>query len=294
MLDGLSHMLWEFISNNLAGFDSMVEKALNVLTGGAGTGFNVDTVWNYALVVSNSLKPFCSIVIALCLLIEIANVAMKVDTIKFEHGIKLAVKMVLAKVCIDVAPTFLRACYNQSVIWINSILASGGYTPLASKVTGNIQTALESVTGWDSIMGLFASNLGVFLAIRICGLIIQAIAFGRFFEIYIFLAVSPLPCAFLPMGDGAGGGISRITQKFFKTFIAVCLQGVMIVVSITVFNIIMNTTLDALIYRAVVGQGLQGAALVSELGYTMLLGSVVLTVAVGKCGSMAKSIIDAM
>lgn len=288
-MDGLKETLLELIISSLDGFDKMVATAQSVLTGGS---FNVNTVWNSVLGLSNALKPFCYIVICICLLLEIAQVAQKVDIIKFEHGVKIGVKMVLAKVCIDIAPTFLRACYNQSVIWINAVVGMGGYTSLGSMLSTEIETQLNSVTGLWSVLGLFVSTMLVALAIKVCGLLITVIAYGRFFELMVYLAVSPLPCAFFPMGDGTGGGFSRITQKFFKSFIAVCLQGVMILICIRIFYAIIGTSFQQLINDAVAAGTASG--IVSELSYTMLLFAIVLVMAVSKCGSWARSIIDAM
>lgn len=288
-MDGLKETLLNLIKSAMNGFDSTVSNAQDVLTGGL---FDTNAVWSSVLALSNALKPFCYVVIGICLLIEIARVAAKVDIIKWEHGLKLCVKMVFAKLCIDIAPTFLRACYNQASIWISSAMTAGSYTNLGSLMTTEVETQISSISGIWSVIGLLASCLLLSMAVKICGLLIQVIAFGRMFELYVLLAVSPLPCAFFPLGDGSGGGMSRITQKFFKNFIAVCLQGVMIIVSIRIFYMIVGTALTALITSATAGS--DPTTVVTDLCYTMLLAGIVLVMAVAKCGSWAKSIMDAM
>lgn len=292
MGEGLKNALLELIISALTGFDKMIISAQNVLTG-AGTGsFNMNAVWSNVLLLSDILKPFCYIVIAICLLIEIAQVAQKVDIIKWEHGLKLCVKMVFAKLCIDIAPTFLRACFNQANIWIGQALTAGNYQNLGSMMSSEIQTQLSNVTGLGTVLGLFVSTMLVALAIKICGLLIHVIAFGRMFELYIYLAVSPLPCAFFPLGDGTGGGFSRITQKFFKSFIAVCLQGVMIILCIRIFYMIIGNAFQNMMLEAVSAGSASG--IVSDLCFTMLMGAIVLVMSVARCGSWAKGIIDAM
>lgn len=286
-MDGLKEALLELILSALNGFDTMVADSSAILSG--GTWFN--STWNTALrIANNTLRPFCYIVICICLLIEIAQVAQKVDIIKFEHGVKIGVKMCLAKVCIDIAPNFLLACYRQSAEWIRSL--GDNYQSLGSLMTTEISDKLDAVTGLWSVLGLFVSTMLVALAIKICGLLIQVIAYGRFFELFVYVAVSPLPCAFFPLGDGTGGGFSRITQKFFKSFIAVCLQGVMILICINIFNSIIRSAFLTMIANASAAATASGA--VSELCYTMLLFAIVLVMAVAKCGGWAKSIIDAM
>ena len=288
-MDGLKETLLNLIKSAMNGFDSTVSSAQDVLTGGL---FDTNAVWSSVLALSNALKPFCYVVIGICLLIEIAQVAAKVDIIKWEHGLKLCVKMVFAKLCIDIAPTFLRACYNQASLWISSAMSGGGDTNLGSLMTTEVETQISSISGIWSVIGLLASCLLLSMAVKICGLLIQVIAFGRMFELYVLLAVSPLPCAFFPLGDGSGGGMSRITQKFFKNFIAVCLQGVMIIISIRIFYMIVGTALTSLITSA--SGGSDPTTVVTDLCYVMLLAGIVLVMAVAKCGSWAKSIMDAM
>ena len=288
-MGGLKETLLNLIKSAMNGFDSTVSSAQDVLTGGL---FDTNAVWSSVLALSNALKPFCYVVIGICLLIEIAQVAAKVDIIKWEHGLKLCVKMVFAKLCIDIAPTFLRACYNQASLWISSAMSVGGYTNLGSLMTTEVETQISSISGIWSVIGLLASCLLLSMAVKICGLLIQVIAFGRMFELYLLLAVSPLPCAFFPLGDGSGGGMSRITQKFFKNFIAVCLQGVMMIISIRIFYMIVGTALTSLITSA--SGGSDPTTVVTDLCYVMLLAGIVLVMAVAKCGSWAKSIMDAM
>jgi len=283
VLDALRDWLLGLMTSALQGFDNMLADASNVLTGGLGD-------WSSVAALSSTLRPFCYTIIGICLLIEIAQVAAKVDIIKWEHGLKLCVKMVLAKVCIDIAPTFLKACYAQAQDWITG-LASGGST-LGNTTVTYLTPLVQNVSGFGNILGMFLSTFIVLMAIKICGLMVQVIAYGRMFELYVYLVVSPLPCAFMPLGNGDGGGVSRITSKFFKSFIAVCLQGVMMIIVIRIFDVVMGnailTTLEAAAGNA------DANAAITDLIYTMLLGAIALVMAVVKSGSWAKGILDAM
>lgn len=289
-MDMLKDALLALIKSALNGFDSAVLSAQEVLIGSGTSAFNQASVWGQVLALSNYLRPFCYVIIGICLLIEMAQVASKVDIIKWEHGLKLCVKMVFAKVCIDIAPTFLRACYNQASIWINDM--TGTYQNMGGTIVTEIENQIGSINGIWSVIGLLVSCMLVIVAVKVCGLLVQVIAFGRMFELYIYLAVSPLPCAFFPLGDGSGGGYSRITQKFFKSFIAVCLQGVMIIICIRVFNLLIGNAFNNLLSMAQAGSDPTTA--ISDLCYTMLMGAIVLVMSVAKCGSWAKGILDAM
>ena len=84
-MDKLRDALLDLIKSALLGFDSMLEYATEVLQDGLNA-------WSIIESFTNVLKPFCLVVIAICLLIELAQVAAKVDVIKWEHGLKICVK----------------------------------------------------------------------------------------------------------------------------------------------------------------------------------------------------------
>ena len=107
-MDGVLDYLMSLLASGLNGFDKTLADSQSILAQPVGNA------WTQILELSAILKPFCYVVIAICLLIELANVASKVDVVKWEHGLKVAVKLALSKVCIDIAPTFLQACYVQA------------------------------------------------------------------------------------------------------------------------------------------------------------------------------------
>lgn len=287
MSDAIIQLVKSLLLSAFNSFDDLVSTASNVLTGGISS-----SLWSTVVGKSNAFVPFCNIIIGICALIELAQVASKVDIIKFEHGLKIAVKLAISKVCIEVAPTFLHACYNQSSIFITYLSSGGNTVNLGSTIGSSITTYLDSVSGLGNAIGLLASTLILQMGIKVCGLVVVVIAYGRVFEILIYLLVSPVPCAFFPLGNGNGDGISRISTRFFKSFIAVCLQGLMMYMCIQLFGDIVNNAISTKIANTL-ASGASSATMVSDLCYDMILFSIVLVMAVAKCGSWAKSIIDA-
>lgn len=281
-MDFAKDWLKHWLASAFTDYDSLITNATNVLSADPGS----DTTWGSIISIADALKPFCYVVIAICLLIEIAQVAAKVDLIKWEHGLKVGVKMCLSKVMIDTAPTFLKACYYQASKWISDVAATG--TPLGAALTHDINTYVDELSGFfEPMMALFSLLIPI-MAIKICGLMVEVIAYGRMFEMYCLLAVSPLPCAFFPLGDGSGGGFSRITRKFLLNFVGVCLHGVMIMVSIKVYGLIIVS-----VATSMATAGSDAVASINNLCYAMLLGGIVLVMACAKSGQWAKSILDA-
>lgn len=285
MTDAIKDLVESLLKNAMVSFDTMANNACDKLQNGVS-----DSLWNTVSHLTGVFTPFCNIIIGICILLELANIASKVDLIKWEHGLKCGVKICLAKVCIEIAPTFLRACYNQCVLFIGAMGLSSGTVSLSGTVTPQISTALDEVTSLGGAIGLLCSTLILIMGIKICGLLVMVMTYGRIFEILVYLMVSPIPVAFACYNEGHDG-IARITMKFIKGFIAVCLSGVMMYMCICIFGTIVNTAFTTLVTESAGAS--TGSALVSDLCYDMILFTIVLVMAVAKCGGWAKQIMDA-
>lgn len=282
MFDWFKNLIDSMMWSAFHGFDQSITKACDILSGDLPG-------WSSMIALSNILEPFCLIVIGICLLLELAQVASKVDIIKWEHGLKIAVKMALARVCLDIAPTFLEACYVQAQDWVRAISYNAMWVG-QDMFFNYAQPLIWAQDGIGPVLGMFLTSIIFIIAILICNLIIRVIAFGRIFEISVYLAISPFPFAFMPLGTGDGAGISHITSKFIKNFIAVCLQGVIMVVVMNVFGNVMEAVM-----RTEVGTiPTTSAAALTDICFTMMLGCIALVMSVVKSGSWAKSVIDAM
>ena len=265
--------------------DSMTANTVDILTD--VTVF--DTGWDYVIGLSGVLKPFCLMIIGICCLIELANIGTKMDLVKWEHGLKIMIKMCLARVFLDIAPVFCKACYFQTHSWIASV--GGSSQSIGTLATAQIVPLLENNANFGELLGLALTSFLVIFAINVCGMLIQVMAYGRLFELFTLLVASPVPCAFFPLGGDSGGAMGRITSSFLKNFAAVCLQGVMMLVVIRVYDIIVGSRIIAEINTLTSGST---STAISNVIFTMLLGSVALVMAVTKCGEWSKKLLDAV
>lgn len=280
-MDGILDWLWGLIDSALRGFDNSLIDASETLGKGGDYWDNISELSQY-------LHPACYVIMTLCLAIELSLVLMRGETIKIETIFRLMLKIGFSKICIEVAPSFLKACYLQAQDWISS-LANAGNVSFGGTATDNLGGIIQEAEGIGNILGMFLCSFVVVLAIKICGLMIQVMAYGRMIEIFVYLVISPLPISFFPLGNGDGSGFSSITIGFLKTFMAVCLQGVMMVVAMRVFDIVVGQSIaDAL--NVIQGEP---SAVVTDTLFTMLLGSIALVLAVVKSGSWAKSVMGA-
>ena len=132
-------------------------------------------------------------------------------------------------------------------------------------------------------------------------MVITALAFGRVFELLVYVAISPIPIAFLPL-SGGNENYSRITINFLKNFIAVSLQGVLMYLNLIIYGLICDSRVDIFLKQFEtevngfkqfqIPGGTEMSALTSIL-VEMAIYSIIMVLAMAKCGSWAKSAIDA-
>lgn len=271
-MSSFSEKLFEFFIKMVSGFDSNVEGAVDILTRNIFSG----SLYNMATAVKDAITPIALTIISICFLIEVLNITAKFDILKREYMAKVFIKLVFAKVIIEVAPDLMEVMYLTASEWINGISVTNG--TLAMTVETALQDQFDTLS-WQDGLALISTMALPLFAVWVSGLIVKVIAYARMFELLIYIAVSPLPCAFMPAEN------SRITKKFFLAFSGVCLQGVFILISIKIYQALCA---DVLV------DAVSSADNIPDICMNVLLGSLVLVMAVVKSGSWSKTIMDAI
>lgn len=115
---------------------------------------------------------------------------------------------------------------------ISSIMsASGMGGNTATVLPESIVTAVESSGFFESIP-LWAVTLIGGLFITILSFIMIMTVYGRFFKLYLYVAVAPVP-----LSTFAGEPSQNIGKSFIKSYAAVCLEGAIIVLGCIIFSL---------------------------------------------------------
>lgn len=273
----MKEFIKNWISDNLNSMDSNIAKVVMIL---ADNFWGSGNAWfDFAEEVAAIIKPIALTIITICFLIEFLKITIQMDILKWEYGLKCFFKFVFAKVCIDVSFSLLGAIYATGSEWIASIGTSAA--TIGSTAWGAIEAEIDGY-GFIESIGLIASMGLIFLSIWVVSIMVQVIAYARKFELVIYLAVAPLPCAFLPLEDG---NASRIPKKYIMNFASICLQGLFIIMSIKLYGMLCNEEIQNTI---------AAGGNVGTIAGQLLLASLVLIMAVVKSSSWAKSVLDAM
>lgn len=136
----------------------------------------------------------------------------------------------MAKFVMDSTFMFLETAFGV----VSSLIDGIASKPLDALMIGDLVDLVEKkVQG----MGIFEQLLFFYqvypwtLAMTIFEFIIFFVVYGRMIELLILTAVAPIPIATM-VSDGAGD----IAKRFFKIYIAVCFQGVIIIMACLLYG----------------------------------------------------------
>ena len=100
---------------------------------------------------------------------------------------------------------------------------------------GEIQTAIEEVGFLASIPLWLVTILGS-LFILVLSFIMILTVYGRFFRLYMYTALAPLP-----LSTFAGESTQSVGISFLKSYVGVCLEGAVIVLACIIYAGFVNT-----------------------------------------------------
>jgi hypothetical protein len=154
------------------------------------------------------------------------------DLKKPEHAVKLFVRFAIAKGLITYGMELMLAMLEIIQGVVNTIMNSAGFgTPQATVLPEEIVTAIESCGFFESIP-LWAVTLIGGLFIWVLSFVMILSVYGRFFKMYMYTAIAPVP-----LSSFAGEPTQNIGKSFLRSYASVCLEGAIIVLACIIFSV---------------------------------------------------------
>ncbi|MCR5592246.1 MAG: hypothetical protein K6F79_00675 [Saccharofermentans sp.] len=167
---------------------------------------------------------------------------------KPETTVKVFIRFAVAKALIDNGLNIMVDFVTiiQGIIADITNTSSIG-TALEFVIPSDVQATFESIGILDGAIPVWAVCFISHIAMIVIAIILLLTVYGRFFRIYMYTAIAPIPLSTL-----AGQPTENIARSFLKSYAGVCLQGVVIVLACIIFTAFaatapeMDTTLDPL------------------------------------------------
>ena len=149
-----------------------------------------------------------------------------------EIAVKMFIRCILAKASIDYGLELMMALIDIVQGIVSKIMAASGLSAVSQTVLpDSIVTAIEDCGFWESVP-LWALALIGSLFITVLSFIMIMTVYGRFFKIYLYTAIAPVP-----LSSFAGEPSSSVGKSFIKSYTAVCLEGAIIVLGCIIFSL---------------------------------------------------------
>ena len=195
--------------------------------------FKGGAIWNVIVSINGALKAIGTALLVLFFLVGVVKTAGSISEVKRpEHALKLFVRFAIAKGVITYGLDLMIAIFKivQGVI-STSMHTAGLGSITAVTLPTQITSAVNGLTFFQSIPVWAVSLIGCLVVIVLAFIMIMSV-YGRFFKIYLYTAIAPIP-----LSTFAGEPTSHIGKSFLKSYAAVCLEGAIIVLGCIIFSI---------------------------------------------------------
>ena len=149
-----------------------------------------------------------------------------------EVVLKLFVRFVLAHAAVVYGLELMMAFLDVVQGLIGDMMAAAGFASAApAALPGEMVEAIEDVGFLDAIP-LWAVTLLGGLLVTVLSFIMILAVYGRFFKIYMYTALAPIP-----LSTFAGEPSQSVGKAFLKSYGAVCLEGAVILLACVIFSL---------------------------------------------------------
>ncbi len=154
------------------------------------------------------------------------------DVKKPEHALKLFVRFAIAKGVITHGMELMLALFSIAQGTMSTIMKAAGFgVPNKTTLPAEMITTIEDCGFFESIP-LWAVTLIGGLIVTVLSFILIMSVYGRFFKMYMYTALAPIP-----LSTFAGEPSQNIGKSFVKSYCAVLLEGAVISLACIIFSV---------------------------------------------------------
>ena len=195
--------------------------------------FKGGAIWNVITNIHGALQAIGYSLLVLFFVVGIMKTCGSFADIKRpEVAVKMFIRFVLAKASITYGLELMMSLFTIVQGIISKIMATSGLSSTSDMILpDSIVQAIEDCGFWESVP-LWAVTLIGSLFITVLSFVMIMTVYGRFFKLYLYTAIAPVP-----LSAFAGEPSSQIGKSFLKSYAAVCLEGAIIVLGCIIFSV---------------------------------------------------------
>ncbi len=220
------------LQNALDTWNSKLSEIWQLLTT-SPQEFKGGTIWNVMVNINGAVQAIGFALLVLFFVVGVVRTCGSFTEVKKpEHALKLFIRFAIAKGVITHGLELMLALFNIVQGTIFTIMNSAGFgKPNQTTLPAEMITTIEECEFWESIP-LWAVTLIGGLFITVLSFIMIMTVYGRFFKLYMYTALAPIP-----LSTFAGEPSQNVGKSFIKSYCAVLLEGAVIVLACIIFSL---------------------------------------------------------
>lgn len=190
-------------------------------------------IWNVIVSIHGALKAIGLALLVLFFVVGVMRTCGSLaETKRPETALKLFIRFALAKGVVTYGLELMLALFRIVQGVVSTIMTAAGFGAAQQTVLpSEIVTAIEDCGFFESIP-LWAVTLIGGLFVTVLSFVMIMTVYGRFFKLYLYTAIAPVP-----LSSFAGEPTQNIGKSFLKSYCAVCLEGAIIVLACIIFSL---------------------------------------------------------
>lgn len=219
------------LQNTLGTWNEKLAEIWTLLTQ-SPKAFKGGAIWNVIVNIHGALQAIGIALLVLFFLVGVVKTCGSFAEVKKpEMAVKLFIRFAIAKGVVTYGLELMMAIFDIVQGMISTIMKSAGvFGNNKATLPKEMISAIEDCGFFESIP-LWAVTLIGSLVITVLSFIMILTVYGRFFKLYIYTAIAPIPLATF-----AGQPTESIGKSFLKSYAGVCLEGAVIILACIIFS----------------------------------------------------------
>ena len=220
------------LQNALDTWNSKLAEIWQILTQSPET-FKGGGIWQVIVQIHGALQAIGYALLVLFFVVGVVKTCGSFTEVKRpEHALKIFIRFAIAKGVVTYGLELMMALFNIVQGVTSTIMKTAGLGSTEDTVLPDeIIKAVEDCGFFESIP-LWAVTLIGGLFITVLSFIMIMSVYGRFFRLYLYTAIAPIP-----LSSFAGEPSQNIGRSFLKSYAAVCLEGAIVVLACIIFSL---------------------------------------------------------
>ena len=220
------------LQNVLDTWNSKLAEIWQILTQ-SPENFKGGGIWQVIVQIHGALQAIGYALLVLFFVVGVVKTCGSFTEVKRpEHALKIFIRFAIAKGVVTYGLELMMALFNIVQGITSTIMKTAGFGSTEDTVLPDeIIKAVEDCGFFESIP-LWAVTLIGGLFITVLSFIMIMSVYGRFFRLYLYTAIAPIP-----LSSFAGEPSQNIGRSFLKSYAAVCLEGAIVVLACIIFSL---------------------------------------------------------